>query len=184
MKHDSEAIINETVAQLLHHLTWLLQDIYFGGGQVVPTVPAGSPFEQSPIADSIRLICRAANGDLRPGDPDAETLPHVIQTLLERLFSAPLTNQYTIPDWFWSRPLGRAILDAREWLHGEDYAMTITEAATALYGSAQSKHIQAVGRLVETGTLEAWIDPDQPNPRHARRVSRASVEAHRLSRAN
>lgn len=183
MKHDSEIIIRDVISQQLHYLTWLLQDIYYGGAQVTPNIPTGTPFDQSPLAESIRLICRAANGQMPISDPDAKTISQAIQSVCERLFSAPATGEYIIPKSFWSSSLGRAISDAREWLRGDDYALTVSEAARELFGDDDKKHLMAIGRLIDSGALEAWIDPDA-NPRRARRVSRTSVERHKKSQAN
>lgn len=183
MYHDPETIIRDVIAKLLHHLTWLLNDLYFGGAQVTPNIPAGTPFDQSPLAEEIRLICRAANGQIT-NRADAAELPGTIRSVIERLYCPPASDSYAIPDEFWPTPLGRAIIAARLWLQGDDDAMTLSEAATALYGSAESKHLRALDRLIIEQRVTAWTDPDVRNPRHARRVSRASVEAYRASRDN
>lgn len=184
-KYDPNAVIDETVTPLLATISRSLNMLYAGGAQIVPNIPAeaagSSKFTQSPLAGHIRTLCRVANGEAVVSDhrihaQQRNDLIEAMKAVMDLLFPMrPNERVREIQPAFYFTLLGRIYLRCEAALRGEDDAITISEAARKLYGSAGAAEQARVARMIERREIQAWIDPDEPNPQRARRVSRTEV---------
>lgn len=173
---DSDKIARDTVQMMINHISHLYLRLAWGGSTSHETAQQMySWLESSPVLEEVRLLVRAANGEL---DRDPATLGEVtetIQSVVELLFAQPGSNSYDIPDHFWASELGQVIRHAQLFVRGDDL-ITHSEAATILYGSADERELMRLRRAIDRGELTAYTDPREPNPQRAGRVSRAEVE--------
>jgi hypothetical protein len=145
----------------------------FPGIIQIPSVERERLFN-SELAADLALIASAAAGELKLSDLDEVFIFEivlVIQDLMERLFSDPLTYRYNIPERFWTTPLGKMVAKARLRL-SKDELIPIKEAAELLGVS-----VQAISRAVKNGRLTRYVDPDAPERQGRTLVSRREVEA-------
>ena len=162
----------ETIQQFL--LAYWTQRIW----EIEQTVPGTQvrlvPLDvlyNSALADQLAEIARLAAGEVDVETAIALGVGEGIQDLCERLFAAPgTTYAYQIPTSFWETPIGAIVGKAHFRLRGEDW-ITISEAA-ALLGVT----LAAVSNRIDRGQLQAFRDPDEPNPQRSRRVLRSEVE--------
>lgn len=174
---DADKITVEVVSNLLHHMQWrYLGQLWFAPPDVIGASSQPHPAEQSPMREMIETLCRVVNE--KPERDDALTFEvmDMTQTIAETLYSAPLENSYTIPDSFWSSDLGQLIMQAQLWARG-DQLITLSEAARILRGSAETRDLVYINDLITRGKLTRYIDPGEPNPQHAGRVSLQQVHA-------
>lgn len=175
MTFNPETLKQETIRLMAAHISRILDENFIGGADITPALPTEGPwpvaiYRLSPLNDQIEEICQAANG----GDC-VPWLAETIQSVCESLFAPPASYAYTIPDSFWGTPLGQAILHA-QLNHLGDELITISEAARLAFGQNTHANRMKIQRRIASGALTRYIDPDDPNPTHAARLSRAQVE--------
>lgn len=133
--------------------------------------------ESGEMLADLAMIRQAGTGEFSQHD-DAELRDEVtqaIQQVLEFLFSGD-GYKYKVPSGFWKGTLGMMIAAARLWANGDEL-MTHRDAAVLLRGQADQADLVHITRLVRDGKLTRYVDPDEPNPQRAGRVSRREVEA-------
>lgn len=172
---DAKAISREVVGKINQHIQHVFMAAFWGGAPKPDTAQMlVEAYESSPIVEEVTTLVRFANGEAEE-DFEGE-IQETIQGLCELLF-VPIGEHYsyTIPDEFWNTPLGQVMAYCQVKLRGDDL-ITISEAAQLLRGSADNRDLVAVNGYIERGKLKAYIDPQEPNPTKARRVSKQEVE--------
>lgn len=173
---DADAIARDTVQTLINHMSYFYLRLSWGGGPSPETAHAMHAWpKNSPVLEEVRLIVRAANGELERDPDTVGEVVETIQTIVELLFSQPGSSSYGIPEHFWGTPLGQAIRHAQLFTRGDDL-ITHSEAAQLLRGDSGAADLMYIRRLVDRGELTAYADPREANPQHAGRVSREEVE--------
>lgn len=148
--------------------TWEIEQTVLG--VQVPNIQPETLYN-SALADQLAEIARLAAGEM-----DVETAIDIgvgksIQDLCERLFTTPGTGySYRIPAEFWNTPIGTIIGKALFRLRGDEL-ITMSEAAEIL-----GIGLSALSNRVSRGDLQAYRDPDEPNPQRSTRVLRSEVE--------
>jgi len=149
--------------------TWEIEQAVLG---VQVQLVASDALYNSALADQLAEIARLAAGELDVESALAMGVSEGIQDLCERLFAAPgMGYSYRIPREFWDSPLGAIVGKAHFRLRGDDL-ITITEAADIL-----GVVVSAISNRIDRGHLDAYRDPDEPNPQRARRVLRSQIES-------
>lgn len=172
---DADKIARDTVQTMINHLSHLYLRLAWSGSTHEAATQMYGWLESSPVLEEVRLLVRAANGELARDPATLGEVAETIQSVVELLFAQPGSNSYDIPDHFWSSDLGQVIRHAQLFARGDDL-ITHTEAAQMLYGAADERELMRVRRLIERGEMTAYADPREPNPQKAGRVSRAEVE--------
>ena len=179
MHFDAQAIADETIAALTEHVSRLSQRLSIGGW--LPGVSADRDFV--PLRSEIEDLCAVANGEIdratASGDVVADT--HQLLQDIAELCAWWWMAEYEIPQSWRDTNLGRAWDAARYWLLSNDL-ITLSEAAHLLGYSTDSTGMSKIDRLIERGKLTDYIDPSEPNPRRARRVSRNEVKGIKRAR--
>ncbi|MBZ0305667.1 MAG: hypothetical protein K8I82_06330 [Anaerolineae bacterium] len=176
---DSKQLTQEVLQQMTAHFAHLVHTLLQDKTNLPRLVTddwAAVIDHLTSLKQDIRLLTQIANGDI-PGDLADDDLMNdvsqAIESVCRALFSSP--RQYTIPSAFWNTELGRVIQHCQVWLRGDDL-ISYTEAAELLWPqeSVQAARMR-LKRMVERGELTAYTDPQENNPQHAARVSRAEV---------
>lgn len=172
----ADKIARDTVQTMINHLSHLYLRLSWSGSTSHETATQMYGWlESSPVLEEVRLLVRAANGELDRDPATIDEVNETIQSVVELLFAQPGSTSYDIPDHFWASELGQVVRHAQLFVRGDDL-ITHTEAAQMLYGASDERELMRVRRLVDGGKLTAYADPREPNPQRASRVSRAEVE--------
>jgi len=172
MRFDAQAISDETIAALTEHMTRIGMRLSIGGW--MPGVSADH--DVCPLRVEINDLCQVANGEVDRSTADGDFVADTQQLLqdIAELCAWWWTAEYEIPHSWRETDLGRAWDAARYWLMSDDM-ITISEAAKVLGYTADSTGMSKIDRLVARGKLTAYIDPNEANPRRARRVLKSEV---------
>lgn len=187
---DAQQIIEWTIGQLAWHLQAIHIRLFW------TSVPIADPpyaiqihqaNQSSPLAEEIRLLCRAANGEIdRAGASDLTVgeIAETIQSVVEVTAGPAVLNQYTITESYWATPIGELVMHVQAWLRQEDL-IGYTDAGNLLVAAGlapeqinQKALVARVRRMVEAGDLAGYRDPQAANPTQTGRVSRAEIEAY------
>jgi hypothetical protein len=151
-----------------------------------PGPPSAAQLQTSPLRAKIDLVLRVARGELDGQEEDLELVRQVrnaMSDVHDAVFT-PAAGGGSFEPWE-DLPLQRAIFDlmlrVQNWMGQGDPLVSYTTAAGILYPDepnlSRAAAVARVRRLVERRELIGYVDPDEPNPRHARRVSGADAVA-------
>jgi len=135
--------------------------------------------EYSHVVDKVDLLVRVANREISRDAADDACIEEVSAALKQVVDVFTAKTKVGLPA-FWELPgMGQLCAAVVRWLYGDDL-LSYTDAAFVLFDDAESLRpstlIQRIRSLIMQGRLTPYIDPRQPNPRHAQRVLLAEVE--------
>jgi hypothetical protein len=170
MRFDAATIADETIAALTEHVSRLSQRLSIGGW-----LPDAKD-DYCPLRSEIDDLCRVANGEVERATAGEEFVMDTHQLLqdIAELCAWWWTAEYEIPQSWRETDLGRAWDAARYWLLSDD-VITLSQAAALLGYTTDSTGMSKIDRLIARGKLSTYIDPSEPNPRRARRVSKRDM---------
>lgn len=173
-RFDAQSIADDVIARLTEHVSRLSMRLSIGGW--LPGVSEERDF--CPLRAEIQDLCRVANGEVDRATADGDFVADTYQLLqdIAKLCAWWWTAEYEIPPSWRETPLGRAWTAAWYWLESDDM-ITLSEAAMLLYGAATDAELHKIDRLIKRGKLAERGDPNEPNPRRARRVLQREVKA-------
>jgi len=135
------------------------------------------------LESDIELLTTIANGMVNRDTTSEEVLSQVraaLDRILDFYFKPMYGLRQPVPLEFWNETrIGQVCATAMRWLH-RDQLISYSAAARLLYNDANSVKPQVLSerirRLIQRDKLRAYIDPLEPNPRHAQRVLLNEVE--------
>lgn len=154
---DANKISLDTIGAVQAHFNEIARQLYFLPLDIDPV----EPLIDSPLKQRIGLLVAVANGESHHEGEVAEALLSVV-TLLEHVRGVPQEMQ-------------QAIQHCQLWLN-KDELITLSEAARILRGEVNDTTLRYVNDKLQRGKLKRYIDPNEPNPQRAGRVSRKEVE--------
>ena len=137
----------------------------------------GAAFEVGSLLDELHIKARAAISRIvriANGENNLASNAHLIRVE----WKPAIVNFYTLngaielTSGFYEVGVGLAILRA-EIRVGE--VINQTEAA-AIVSRSHDAGVRAIWRAVKKGDLRQWLEPDEPNPKHAVRYLKSEVE--------
>lgn len=172
-RFDPAEISGEVIGQLRNHITRLGMRVYVGG-----VLPQAHDTEWCELQAEIEELCRIANGEIRRESASEDMIAETHQLIqdIAELCAPYYAVEYTIPaDWRKTR-LGQAWDAARFWLLSNDM-ISLSDAARILYDAADTPELSKLDRAIARGDLDEYLDPNENNPRKARRVLKSQVKA-------
>ena len=122
------------------------------------------------LAENLAVIARAAAGETKYSEWNADYLAETIRSVMESIFAPSVLYSYQIQEGFWDTSFGQMVARARLWMR-QDELITLKEAAQAL-----GVTIQAASKAVKNGRLTRYVDPDAPQRQGRVLVSQQEVE--------
>lgn len=154
---ESETIALDTIARVVGLYQSIARMLYFSGTLDNPV----APLEDSPLKINIKLLVDVANGNSHYEHQVADALQSVVEA----------TEAINRP-----QSLESVIQHVQLWLH-RDELITITEASQILRGNTEKGDLMYIRRLISSGKLTEYTDPNEPNHTKNKRVSRKEVES-------
>jgi hypothetical protein len=154
---DANKISLDAIGAVQAHFNEIARQLYFLPLDIDPV----EPLIDSPLKHRISLLVSVANGESHHEGEVAEALLSVV-TLLDHVRGVPPEMQ-------------QVIQRCQLWLN-KDELITLSEAARILRGEANDTTLRYVNEKIQRGKLKRYIDPNEPNPQRAGRVSRKDVE--------
>ena len=120
----------------------------------------------------VELLIRVANGEFVRATAEDSFVADVAAALRNAVDVFVAESKVGLPA-FWNNPgIGQVCAIVAVWLYGDDL-LSYTDAAYELFDDAESLQpstlIQRIRSLITRGMLTPYVDPRQPNPRHAQR---------------
>lgn len=137
-------------------------------------LPARAIPADAPALLACALLEQAASGVLDL-DADYERVSDAYDLVLAAL-TVSAANVILIDSTFWRTPAGWLLARVRVWLDGDEL-ITLSEAARLVRGEASNASRRWINEQIQRGRLIRYVDPTEPNPTRAGRVSRLAVLA-------
>jgi hypothetical protein len=178
---NADQITHEVLSSVLIHWQRLNATLY-----KEPSNETTDGLMFSPLAEAVRTLVRVANSEFDRASAEANTVSRVAesyQMLCDALFvtgweageATEAYIKYQITPLFWRSHIGHIMMICKLWLNNDSF-ITKTDAALLIYGAATETHLTRLNRLVAAGKLTEYIEPSEPNPQRASRLSRVEVE--------
>lgn len=136
-------------------------------------LPARAIPADAPALLACALLEQAASGVLDL-DADYERVSDAYDLVFDAL-TVSASNTAAADDALWHTPAGWLLARVRVWLDG-DTLITLSEAARLARGEANAVSRRWINEQIQRGRLTRYVNPAEPNPTRAGRVSKRTVE--------